>query len=156
MREHREQGGFLFAPGMTSQRWSTALDITQLSQLPLTVLVILGAYWVIQRHNDEFAKKLIELIGQFSEKYTALIDRAAEEREEARQRWMQRDQQLVALIIDVKDTMSHSYSELAAAMQNEASQNHTLRTTLQPLVLWWEAERRGTKRQRGGDTDAAS
>lgn len=117
------------------------MDITQLSQLPLSVLVILGAYWVIQRHNDEYAKKLIELIAQFSEKYTEHIQRATEEREEARQRWLERDRLLIETLVENQKSM----------LEN-AKENHSLRSTLTPLVLWWEAERRSNpslRAQRG-------
>ena len=41
------------------------MDYAQLSQLPLTVLVILGAYWVIQRINDDHAKQIIALTTGF-------------------------------------------------------------------------------------------
>lgn len=121
------------------------MDISQLSQLPLTVLVIMGAYWVIQRLNDEHAKKLIEIIGQFSKEYTALINRAAEEREESRQRWIERDRQLIATLVDSQKAMLES-----------AQQSHNLRSTLAPLVLWWEGERRANPalRTRPGAEDA--
>lgn len=107
------------------------MDITQLSQLPLNVLVILGAYWAIQRLNDEHAKKLVELITQFTKEYMALYTRASEEREEARQRWMERDRLLITTLVDTQK-----------ANQENAQQTHNLRTTLAPLVLWWESERR--------------
>lgn len=123
------------------------MDVTQLSQLPLTVLVILGAYWVIQRHNDDYAKKLIELIAQFSAKYQELIERAHEEREEARQRWMERDRLLITTLVDNQK-----------AMFDNAQQTHNLRTTLTPLVSWWEVERAKQERRGSGasEADAAS
>jgi hypothetical protein len=122
------------------------VDIAQLSQLPLTVLVILGAYWVIQRINDEHGKKLVELIAQFSKEYTALINRAAEEREESRQRWIERDRLLITTLV-----------EHQKASQDHAQQTHNLRTALTPLVLWWEREQGAAKRRpRGEDADAAN
>ena len=121
------------------------MDITQLSQLPLTVLVILGAYWVIQRHDAEYQRKLIELIAQFSEKYLELVKRADQEREEARQRWMERDRLLIETLVGTQKAMSES-----------ALQDHALRSTLAPLVLWWETERaRLLQRQSGGKENGA-
>lgn len=116
------------------------LDPTQWRDVPLVVLIILGAYWVIQRHNDEYAKKLIELIGQFTEKYAELVKRAAEEREEARQRWMERDRQMAAMIGEMKE-----------ALVINAKETHTLRSTLQPLILRWEAEQLRRLREEGAN-----
>lgn len=128
-------------------RWSLPLlDITQWSQLPLPVLVIVASYWVIQRLNDEFAKKLIELIGQFSEKYTAIITRADEDRTESRQRWLERDKLLITTLV-----------ENQKAFAENASQNHALRSSLQPLVLWWQREQRlSAKPPRQGDDSIAT
>lgn len=127
------------------------LDYAQLRDLPLTVLIILGAYWVIQRHNDEFAQKLIALIAEFSAKYQEILDRGAEEREESRQRWLERDRLLITTIVEVRE-----------ALVSNALQSHALKGTLQPLVLWLERERRGDTPRRatrgsgqsGEDADA--
>lgn len=107
------------------------MDIASLRDLPLTVLIILGAYWVIQRNNDEHAKKLIALIAEFSSKYDALLKRTEEDREESRLRWLERDRQLMGMIGEVKE-----------ALVNNSNQTHALRTALQPLISWWELERR--------------
>lgn len=113
------------------------LDIAQLRDLPLTVLIILGAYWVIQRHNDEYAKRLVALIAEFSSKYDALIKRADEDREESRQRWLERDRQLMGIVGEIKE-----------ALANNTNQTHALRSALQPLISWWELERRKADRSR--------
>lgn len=132
------------------------MDIAQLSQLPLTVLVILGAYWVIQRLNDEHAKQLIALTASFLAKYEDVIKRAEEDREDSRLRWLERDKHLIALIIDVKDTVSRTNGEMKEALLTSANQDHALRGTLQPLVLWWQREQRNIRPPRqGDDADAA-
>lgn len=118
------------------------LDIAQLSQLPLTVLVIVGAYWVIQRINDQHANQIVALTTGFIEKYqennqraneqyAEIVRRAAEEREEARQRWLERDKLLITTLI-----------ENQRALVENTKENHNLRTTLTPIVTWWQIEQR--------------
>lgn len=109
-----------------------------LQDLPLPLAVIVFSFWMIQRLNDEHAKKLVELIAQFTEKYMALYNRAVEERQEARERWLERDRVLIATLV-----------ESQKANQDNAQQTHNLRTTLAPLVLWWETERRSQSSQPG-------
>lgn len=121
------------------------MDITQLSQLPLTVLVILGAYWVIQRINDEHAKQVVAITAGFLAKYEDIIKRADEDREESRQRWLERDRLLITTLIDNQ-----------RAMVENAKENHNLRTTLQPLVTWWQIERRRASILRPPEADAGT
>lgn len=150
--------GFFFCCGAgNDKRWSITLDLAQLSQLPIAVLALLGAYWAIQRNNAAYQEKLIELIAQFTEKFTALGNRAHEEREDDRQRWMERDRQLIALVIDAKDTILRSNGEVKEALINSTNQDHALRSQLQPIVLWWQREQKntGNKTRQGDDINAA-
>lgn len=124
------------------------MDISQLSQLPLTVLVIVGAYWVIQRINDEHVKQIIALTTGFLEKYELVVKRADEDRDDSRLRWLERDKLLITTLI-----------ENQRSLVENAKENHHLRTTLQPLVTWLQIERRhaaGGASQAGGDSDAAN
>ena len=108
------------------------MDYAQLSQLPLTVLVILGAYWVIQRINDDHAKQIIALTTGFLAKYEEIIKPADEDREESRQRWIERDRLLISTLIENQKSLVEN-----------AKENHSLRSTLAPLVLRLQAEFRG-------------
>ena len=119
------------------------MDVSQLSQLPLTVLVILGAYWVIQRINDDHVKQIVALTTGFLEKYEQVVKRADEDREDSRQRWIERDKLLITTLV-----------ENQRSLVENAKENHSLRSQLQPLVTWWQIERRrasGSASQGGED-----
>lgn len=112
------------------------IDIMSLKDLPLPLAVIIVAFYLINSNNAEFAKKLAAIIAEFTGKYEAVIDAMAEDRQEARARWIERDRVLTERL--EKNTEAHV---------RNANETHQLRTLVTPLVLNTEAER---KRRPGG------
>lgn len=121
------------------------IDLVALKDLPLPLAVIIIAFYLINTNNAEFAKKLAAIIAEFTGKYEAVIETMAEERQEARARWIERDRVLTERL--EKNTEAHV---------RNANETHQLRTLVTPLVLNTEAERKrrpGGAQGRTGDGD---
>lgn len=121
------------------------IDLVALKDLPLPLAVIIIAFYLINTNNAEFAKKLAAIITEFTGKYEAVIDAMAEDRQEARARWIERDRTLTERL--EKNTEAHV---------TNANETHQLRNLVQPLVFSVEAERKrrpGSAQGRTGDGD---
>lgn len=123
------------------------MDLVTLKDLPLPLAVIIAAFWIINTNNAEFAKKLVALIAEFTGKYELLLKAVTDDRQGARDRWLERDRQLIDALN--RNTEAHV---------KNAHEAHSLRNLVQPLVLTVEAERKRGRGSRGsgdGNTDAA-
>jgi hypothetical protein len=123
------------------------LDIVTLKDLPIPLAAILIAFYLINQNNAEFAKKLVALIAEFTSKYEMLLKTATDDHQESRDRWLERDRQLIEALN--RNTEAHV---------KNANETHALRNMVQPLVLSVEAERkrsRGT-RSSGDNPNAAA
>ena len=131
-----------------------------LQELPLPLAIIVAAFYVIQSNNASFAKQLVALIDAFGKEYgivirdyRALVQTQSEDRQDARQRWIERDRLL-------NERLEKNTTELA---QNR-SETHQLRNAMQSLVATIELIRReimgsrgtGTRRTGGKPPDAGT
>lgn len=125
------------------------MDATTLKDLPIPLAVIVAALYFVNQNNAEFAKKLIGLITEFTDKYEALLEAVTEDRLGSRQRWLERDRILI-------DALNRN----TEAQVRNANETHALRNMVQPLVISVEAERKrrhasAQSSTGGGDGDAA-
>ena len=116
-----------------------------LADLPLPLAILVATFWLITQIYAEFTKSQTSLVAAFSEKYNALLTSFAEDRAEARQRWVERDRQLIETLTNV-----------TIAKEKMAYEVHALRNMVTPLVLSVDAQQHKAAGDKPGDSGAGN
>lgn len=116
------------------------MDIVSLKDLPIPIAVVAICFYFLNQNNTEFAKRIATMVEQFTKEYKELLDTVLEERRQWNAVRVEENRQLM--------TIAQASTE---AQTRTASEIHTLRNYIQPLVLSvQEARKRGAK-SAGGD-----
>lgn len=107
------------------------IDLSTLKDLPLTMAVILIAFYFVNQTNTEFSKKIAALLDQFTTEYKELLNTVLEERRQWNATLTEQNRQLM--------TIAQAATE---AQTKNANEIHTLRNFIQPYVLNTEKQRR--------------